>query len=183
MQKLTYGMLIAVFGVGCATESDGLTSFELSKGATDFEPTWTDHQQCWLNFAGGVSPNQDQYLIWNVGANGVVDAPYDTPERADLWAVFGTNASADQIHHVDGWDPFDHYHVAEAYPGVPGYNATYDVITAWPGPNYNAASYVTAKNKAELHAQLADGQLVRLTLPEIGFPPLVLFAPIACLTP
>lgn len=175
-------MTVLLTSVGCMVgSSDSTASFELGAGSgPDFEPTWTDHEQCFLNFAGNSSAQSDQYAIWNVGTNGVLDVPYDTPERSDLWAVFGTGAPANETHHVDGYAAFDHYHVAETYPGVTGYDGTFDVITAWPGPNFDAATYVTAKNKAELHAQLDAGQLVRLTLPDIGFPPLVLFAPIAC---
>lgn len=185
MRNAMSGALVAVLmlSVGCTVGSSGetQTSFEIGAGSgPDFEPTWTDHVQCLINFAGNSSAQTDQYAIWNVGTGGLLDVPYDTPERADLWAIFGTSASAGEVHHVDGYSEFDHYHVAEAYPGTANYDATYDVITAWPGPNYDAATYVTARNKQEVQDQIASGQLVRLTLPEIGFPPFVLRAPIAC---
>jgi len=177
------GILFATLAsVGCAqAPNDDLDSFELQKGGgTSFEPTWTNHNLCYLDFAGSLGNATDQYLIWNVGTNGIVNAPYDTA-RPDLWAIFGTGAPAAETHHVDGYSGFDHYHVAQSYPGLSGYDAKYDVITAWPGPNFVADGYVTAKNDAEVQAQIASGVLVRLTLPEIGFPPLVLFAPIVCL--
>lgn len=155
------------------------------------EPVYVNGRQCKLVFKGGLTPQTEVYAIWAVGVNGIVDAPYNTPQRPNLYAVFGTNPAPNEIHHVDGYNQFDHYHVVDTdhagnscdHDGAP-HNTNWDVLTYWPGPNYNAATYVSAKSVDELQAQSAAGILSPMeTLPEIGFPELVLHAPVDCSPP
>jgi hypothetical protein len=60
-------------------------------------------------------------------------------------------------------------------------NDKWDVLALFPGPNFNPATYVTAKSPQEMLAQSAAGILTPvMTLSQAGFPNLVLFTPIQC---
>lgn len=153
------------------------------------EPVYVNGRRCQLVFKGALTPQTEVYAIWSLGVNGIVDAPYNTPQRPNLYAVFGTHPSPDEIHHVPGYDQFDHYHVVDVPP--PRHhgcdtdpqvtNTNWDVLTFWPGPNYNPATYVSATSVPELFAQSEAGILSPLeTLPEVGFDPLVTHAPVVC---
>ena len=148
------------------------------------EPVYVNGQQCRMVFKGALTPETEVYEIWAIGVNGIVDAPYNTPRRPNLYAVFGTNPLPNEVHHVDGYNQFDHYHVIDGPDhGRADHvsNTNWDLLTLWPGPNYDPATYVSAKSVDELMAQSAAGILSPvLTLPEVGFPPLVLHSPIVC---
>lgn len=174
------------------SEPVGTTSSDVKiNPATDLtEPVYVNGRQCKMVFKGGLTPQTEVYAIWAVGVDGIVNAPYNTPERPNLYAVFGTNPAPNEIHHVDGYNQFDHYHVLDAGHQNLGCgrenvkNTDWDVLTFWPGPNYDPATYVSAKSVDELMAQSQAGILSAVeTLPDIGFPELVLHAPIDCPPP
>jgi hypothetical protein len=133
-------------------------------------------------FPGGLTPESDIYAIWAVGTDGIVDAPYNTDARPDLYAVFGTSPQGLENHHVDGYDQFDHYHVIDSKKAKGDLKQdTWDLLTVWPGPNFDPATYESAKSVEEMFDQIDAGVLAGpLTLPEVGFPELVLYSPVKC---
>src|SRR5690349_777793 len=94
-------------------ETDTAVSGELriDPRKDDVEPTYVNGTLCKLVFQGALTPRTQTYLIWAVGTHGIVDAPYNTPRRPNLYAIFGTGRPAFETHHVDGQDQFDHYHI------------------------------------------------------------------------
>jgi hypothetical protein len=168
-----------VIGDETTDESDSEVRVDPTRDGT--EPAFIDGRQCTMVFPGGLTESTQTYAIWDVGTNGIVNQPYNTPQRPNIYAVFGTAAPASQVHHVDGFDQFDHYHILDGrvrHGEVD--NSRWDLLTAWPGPNFPATGYVSAKSVAEMNAQVAAGVLKILTLPEAGFPPVVLYSPIKC---
>jgi hypothetical protein len=145
------------------------------------EPAFVNGTLCTMVFPGGLTPQTQVYQIWNVGTHGIVNAPYNTPQRPNLYAVFGTNAPASETHHVDGFSQFDHYHVLDNNYGTQVNNTTWDLLALFPGPNYVAATYHPASSVHEMLAQSAAGILSPvMTAPQAGFPPVVLFFPVVC---
>jgi hypothetical protein len=139
------------------------------------EPSYVNGKLCKLDFVGALTAQTQVWQIWPLGTNGIVNAKYNT-ERPNLYAIFGTGRPAYETHHVDGYDQFDHYHIAENSA-----DSKWDLLVLFPGPNFNPATYVTAKTPTEMRAQSAAGILTPvMTLPEAGFPELVLYAPIIC---
>ncbi|HEY0988659.1 MAG TPA: hypothetical protein VGD80_16450 [Kofleriaceae bacterium] len=148
----------------------------------DLEPTYVNGVQCSLVFKGALTPDTQMYLIWAVGTNGIVDTTYNTAKRPNIYAIFGTGRPAFETHHVDGFDQFDHTHVLDN-PGNSTHveNATWDLLVLFPGPNFNAATYTTPKNVSQMLALSAAGILSPvMTLPDAGFPPVVLRIPVSC---
>ena len=132
---------------------------------------------CTMIFKGALTPQTEVYEIWAVGTNGIVQGAAYNTGRPNLYAVFGTNTDPSITHHVDGEGGFDHYHVLDNNDD----NTTWDLLTVFPGPNYNAATYQPAKSVHDMNAQIAAGVLGPvLTLPEAGFPPVVLNFPVTC---
>ena len=176
---LAFGSLVLSGAcIGEVDEGEGLSTEEI--GAPLVEESWFNGRLCSLNFVGATSNNADFYYFWNIGTNGRVDAPYNTA-RPNLYAIFGTSAPAEETHHVDGFDAYDHYHVADSGPDEADYDTTWDLIVAFPGPNYDAATYVTAHDEAQLFAQFSSGVLAGpLLLHEVGFDDIVLKVPLVC---
>ena len=150
--------------------------------ATDaVEPAFVNGAVCTMVFPGALTPQTQVYQIWPVGPHGIVNTTYNTAGRPNLYAVFGTSAPAAQTHHVDGYAQFDHYHILENAHGTDVENRTWDLLALFPGPNYNAATYQVAHSAREMMAQSAAGILSPvMTLPEAGFPPVVLNFPVVC---
>jgi len=148
------------------------------------EAVFVNGRRCTMVFPGGLTPQTQTYVIWPVGTHGIVNAPYNTPRRPNLYAVFANGPLVDQqdIHHVDGFEAFDHSHIAENPPCDDDVeNTKWDVLGLFPGPNFNAATYRPARSVRAMLAQPAAGILGPVqTLPEAGFPELVLFAPVNC---
>src|SRR5690242_14257502 len=167
---------VAACGVDSAESSSITESVKIDPKKDDVEPTYVSGTLCKLVFQGALTPQTQTYLIWAVGTRGIVNAPYNTPRRPNLYAIFGTARPAFETHHVDGFDQFDHYHVAEnPGQGTDVENDTWDLLVLFPGPNFNQATYVSAKTPAQLKAQSDAGILSPIeTLPEAGFPPVVL---------
>ena len=141
------------------------------------EPAFVSGLQCKMVFPGGLTAQTQMYQIWAVGTHGIVNTPYNTSAHPNLYAVFGTSTPASQTHHVNGYNQFDHYHVLDFAPG----NTVWDLLTYWPGPNYNAATYHPARSVHDLQVQTAAGILTGVkTLPEVGFPEVVLNFPVTC---
>ena len=176
---------LAACGVDTAADpatTDLISDLKFNPATDGTEPVFVNGALCTQIFPGSLTPQTQTYVIWPIGTQGIVNAPYNTPERPNLYAVFGTTAPLSVSHHVDGFDQFDHYHIAEN-PGrsTKVDNTRWDVLGLFPGPNYNPATYVAARSTAEMFAQSAAGILTPvMTLPEAGFPPLVLFTPIQC---
>ncbi len=198
----TLALLLLSSAVGCAVDDASTTTgtatsditINPAKDAT--EPAYYQDHLCKMVFPGGLTPSTETYAIWNIGTNGIVNAPYNTPQRHNLYAVFGTTAKPFEIHHVDGFDQYDHYHVLQPDsthhhgPGcghagheddVQVQNDTWDLLVYTPGPNFDLATYHSATSEAEVFAQSAAGILGPLSTPAIfGLPGLVLYAPIDC---
>ena len=155
------------------------------------EALYFDGGQCHMVFRNVSSPQAEVFFIWNLGINGVLqEEPYPTTRRANLYAIFAPSP-ADAVHHVDGQDQFDHYHIVDAAPhghghfdfdsshGGPRYDGTWDVFLVFPGPNFNAATYKVAKTVDKMNKQIRDGILGPITKTnDAGFDPLVLNAEI-----
>ncbi len=149
----------------------------------DSEGDYANGRECDMYFIGTNLPNADQYAIWNLGVGGIGDtSDYPSDSRPNMYAILAP-APADRVHHVDGFDQFDHYHVSDrsSFERGQDYNGSWDVYFVFPGPNFDAASYVTATSVEAMQQQVADGILgTPLLTTEAGFDPLVLNAPIIC---
>ncbi len=173
--------------VGCGGSAPPSTATAASaihvNPATDgTEPVWVNGRQCTMVFPGALTPSTEHYAIWAIGTRGIVDAPYNTPARPNLYAVFGTHPAASEVHHVPGFDAYDHYHVLDGRPGEDEVeNRTWDLLVLVPGPHVDPATYVSATSAAEVLAQSAAGVLGPVSTPAIfGLPGLVLYAPVVC---
>lgn len=145
--------------------------------ATDStESAFMNGRYCKMVFPGALTPESDVYAIWKIGWDGIVNATYNTSSRPNVYAVF-VPVAASLTHHVDGYDQYDHYHVLDYAPS----NTKWDLLTLWPGPNFNAATYQPAKSVSQMMQQSAAGILSPVrTLPEVGFGELVMYSPINC---
>jgi len=143
------------------------------------EAVYFNYDQCHIVFRDLSSPEAETFFIWNLGVNGVLqEEPYNTPGRANLYAIFAP-APADATHHVDGQDDFDHYHIVDASPESHRYDGTWDVFLVFPGPNFDPATYKAAKSVFKMKKQISAGILGPITpTPDAGFDPLVLNAEI-----
>jgi hypothetical protein len=152
--------------------------------ATDgTEPAFVNGVLCTMVFPGALTPSTEHYAIWDIGTKGIVDAPYNTPKRPNLYAVFGTHPADAEVHHVPGFDQFDHYHVLDNPRGEDEVkNRKWDLLVLQPGPNYDPATYRSAKSAREVLAQSAAGVLGPVSTPTaaFGLPELVLYAPVIC---
>jgi hypothetical protein len=189
--RMTVSLVLVSVAAGCGVDTAEDPETNDLAAESDFrfnprtdltEPVFVNGQQCNQIFPGGKTPQTQIYQIWPIGTRGIVNATYNTPQRPNLYAVFGTSTPLSQSHHVDGFDQFDHYHIADVPPRARDVeNTKWDVLAFFPGANYNAATYTPAKSPAEVFAQSQAGILTPLmTLPEAGFPELVLFTPIQC---
>jgi hypothetical protein len=181
---------LAACGVDTASDDEETTDLSAEAAvkfnpATDLtEPAWVNGELCTQIFPGAKTAQTQTFVFWAIGTQGIVNAPYNTPQRPNLYAVFGTGAPAAESHHIDSHPEVDHYHIAENdHPGnrPKVKNDKWDVLALFPGPNFNPATYVTAKSPQEMFAQSAAGILTPvMTLSQAGFPDLVLFTPIQC---
>jgi hypothetical protein len=158
----------------------GFGGFEI-----DEEPIYANERECSMYFFGTNFPEADQYAIWNLGLGGIADESYtDYPsdDRPDLYAVLAP-APADRTHHVDGFDQFDHYHIADrsSFARRSRFNGKWDVYFVFPGPNFDAGTYEVATDVESMQQQVADGILgAPLLTTEAGFDPLVIRTPVLC---
>lgn len=183
--------MFAACGVADATSDE---SEAIHGGRPDVPPPGPDDtteavyfrgNQCHMVFRDVSSPEAETFFIWNLGVDGIIDeAPYPTQQRANLYAVFAPGPP-DSIHHVDGEDDFDHYHIVDAAPHrhsrPPGqrYDGTWDVFLVFPGPRFDAATYRAARSVREMKQQIRDGILGPImTTTDAGFDQLVLHAEI-----
>lgn len=151
----------------------------------DVEAVYFEGGQCHIVFRNVSSPAAETFFIWNLGVDGVLqEEPYPTRKRANLYAVFAPGPP-DGVHHVDGQDAYDHYHIVDAAPGEhrhgpgPRYDGTWDVFLVFPGPALDPATYQAVRSVDEMYAQIRDGVLGPvLKTTEAGFAPLVLHAEI-----
>ena len=180
LSLLLAGAAAAACGIDSATPSTttptGTTSSAIKVNpATDgTEPAFVNGIECTMVFPGALTPSTEYYAIWAIGTKGIVNAPYNTPKRPNLYAVFGTHPAAREVHHVPGFDEFDHYHVLENPRGERELeNRKWDLLVLVPGPNFDPATYVSAKSAA--------GVLGPVSTPAIfGLPGLVLYSPVIC---
>jgi hypothetical protein len=176
--------LVAGCGVDTAdTEDIGVatTGVRIDLTTDDVEPAYANGTLCKLVFKGALTPDTQLYLIWAVGTRGIVDTAYDT-RRPNVYAIFGTGRPAFETHHVNGFDQFDHTHVLDAPRNATQVdNTVWDLLVLFPGPNFDPATYVTPKSVAQMNAHSAAGILSPvMTLPEAGFPEVVLRIPVVC---
>lgn len=173
------GAIALALLVGCATDPSTSSTSANDTAGTLTEPVLVNNHLCQITFLGTSAPNHDTFFIWNMGVGSWLhDATYPSDSRPDLYAIFAP-APANETHHVDGWDQFDHYHVVTAGPGDPGYDTTFDVWLVFPGPNFDPNTYTVATNPAAVQAQIAAGILgAPLRTTDAGFQPLVLRVPI-----
>ena len=179
-------VVLAVAACGGSSGSSAITvtssALKMNPATDGTEPAWVNGVLCTMVFPGSLTPSTETYAIWDIGTNGIVDAPYNTPQRPNLYAVFGTHPVDGEVHHVPGFDQFDHYHVLENPPGREKVkNNKWDLMVLQPGPNYDPATYVSAKSAAEVLEQSAAGVLGPVSTPAVfGLPGLVLYSPVVC---
>lgn len=191
MTKL-FALILLSTVVGCAVDDTATTGtaasdIKINPAKDSTEPAYYEQQLCKMVFPGALTASTETYAIWNIGTHGIVDAPYNTPQRHNLYAIFGTSAASFEVHHVSGFDQYDHYHVLQpdrnADEGNDEHvdNKTWDLLVLTPGPNFNLATYHTATSEAEVLAQSAAGVLGPVSTPAIfGLPGLVLYSPVVC---
>lgn len=169
-------------GAPAAKPATAASAVRINPATDGTEPAFVDGRLCTMVFPGALTPSTETYAIWAIGTRGIVNAPYNTPERPNLYAVFGTHPPPGDVHHVPGFDEFDHYHVLDNPPGEEEVeNRRWDLMVLVPGPNFDPATYVTATSAAEVLAQSQAGILGPVSTPAIfGLPGLVLYAPIVC---
>jgi hypothetical protein len=186
--RMTLAVVFVSLVAGCGVDtgdpedtSVATTDVRIDLTKDDVEPSYANGKLCKLVFKGALTPNTQMYLIWAVGTNGIVDTAYNT-RRPNIYAIFGTGRAAFETHHVNGFDQFDHTHIVDAPPRADQIdNTTWDLMVLFPGPNFNATTYVTPKNVSQMNALSAAGVLTRvMTLPEAGFPEVVLRIPVVC---
>jgi hypothetical protein len=176
--------LVTACGVDTAEPEDiSVTTTDVRVDLTkdDVEPAYANGKLCQLVFKGALTSNTQMYLIWAVGTRGIVDTAYNT-RRPNVYAIFGTGRPAFETHHVNGFDQFDHTHVLDAPPRADQIdNTVWDLLVLFPGPNFDPATYVTPKDVRQMNALSAAGVLTPvMTLPEAGFPEVVLRIPVNC---
>ena len=180
--RMTMFLILVSLTTACVDEGDeeiGVSEGDIKVNpATDgTEPAYMNGKACKMVFPGALTPETDVYAIWALGTEGIVNTTYNTPKRPNVYAVFGTGPTAAENHHVAGYDQYDHYHVLDNNPD----NRKWDLLTLWPGPNFDPATYKSARSASELLAQSAAGVLSPvLSLPEVGFAPLVMYTAIIC---
>ena len=144
-------------------------------GGTLTEPAAYEGRICELRFPGTPSRTAEFFVIWNLG-HAILDVPFNTA-RPDLYAVIPGTMHRDPQH-----PELDHDHIVSAAPGVPGYDATWDVWVVVPGPQFNAATYQAPRSTEAMFALIGQGVLAGpLSFSQAGFGrDLVLRAPLRC---
>jgi hypothetical protein len=184
---MTLSLLLVSLTTACVADAADPTSTEVSASdihvnpATDLvEPGFVNGTLCQLVFPGALTSSTEFYEIWAVGTNGIVNTTFNT-SRPNLYAIFGTSTPLSEVHHVDGFSQFDHYHVIPNNDGTEVENRVWDLFLLFPGPNYDAATYQPAKSLRAMQAQSNAGVLTQPMTPSAaGFPDVVLNIPIKC---
>jgi len=128
-----------------------------------------------FRFPGFFTPQAETFFIWNFGTSIQHNAPYPSGSHGKLYGVFAPGP-AGATHHVDGQDGFDHYHVMSQGEGL----RTFDVFFVFPGPSFNAATFVPPRSERDLNAAISAGVLgAPLTTTAAGFGPLVIKVPVS----
>src|SRR5678815_1970222 len=94
---------VAACGVDTAEERTSVATNDVRIDLTrdDLEPTYVNGAQCSLVFQGALTPDTQMYLIWAVGTNGIVaNAKYNTADRPNIYAIFGTSRPATRLCHA-----------------------------------------------------------------------------------
>jgi hypothetical protein len=131
--------------------------------ATGGETAWFDGRLVGFRIPAGESsdPNQFQFACFSVGPN--VSATNRSAPAPIMYVVVNDYATG---HHCPG-DPtaLRHDHVLTTAPGYPDYTASWTIVLALPGPNFDPAAmpYTSA-------AAVRQGvQLGQLVLVNAGF--------------
>ncbi|HEX8111352.1 MAG TPA: hypothetical protein VF516_26665 [Kofleriaceae bacterium] len=124
---------------------------------------------------GFFTAQAETFFIWNLGTAIQHNAPYPSSTHGKLFAVFA-QGPAGATHHVDGQPNFDHYHIITQEEGI----RTFDGFLVFPGPNFNAATFVPPRSESGLNAAIAAGVLnPPLTSTAAGLGPLVIKVPVS----
>ena len=160
--------LVATSALSAAVENS-------AAGGTLTEPAAYNDRICELRFPGTPSQTSEFFVIWNLG-HGILDVPFNTA-RPDLYAVLPGTMHRDPQH-----PELDHDHIVSHAPGVPGYDATWDVWVVVPGPRFDPATYHAPRSTAAMFALIQSGVLAGpLSFSQAGFGrDLVLRAPLVC---
>jgi len=135
---------------------------------------------CGILFLQTTDPAADTLAFWTVGVDAIRrDLPYPDADRPNFYAIF-TPSNTTLNHTVEGFEAFDHYHVADR-ASQSSTDDLWDAFIVNPGPNYNAASYRVATSVKEMEQQIAAGILAApVSTVDAGLGPVVFHAPIAC---
>jgi hypothetical protein len=185
MRKLSLVLTMTAL-VGCGgpveeeelgTDVDALHSNGVCEAyESDFHPDCRSTECTWLNgkgweliIPGTGKPDAETYAIWNLGSSINHNAQYDKAWRADLLMII-----PGAEHTVPGVPDFDHDHIVSRRA------LTYDIFLVVPGPNFDPETYERPKS-IEDHAELEAAGVLSpaLRLPDAGFPPLVMNAPLS----
>lgn len=164
----------AAAGLSVLAEASGPPQAARAAG-TLTEPAAYNGRICELRFPGTPSRTSEFFVIWNLG-HGILDEPFNTA-RPDLYAVLPGTMHRDPEH-----PELDHDHIVSHAPGVPGYDATWDVWVVVPGPQFDAATYQAPRSTEAMFALIDRGVLAGpLSFSQAGFGrDLVLRAPLVC---
>ncbi|MEO7736142.1 MAG: hypothetical protein ABIY55_34610 [Kofleriaceae bacterium] len=195
MKKLLV-TLTAVLGAslfaGCATDADDSQTldtdpasahaeadlnhaFALPAIGADQEYSFFAGLPFTFRFPGFFTPQAETFFIWNFGTSIQHNAPYPSSSHGRLYGVFAP-APAGSLHHVAGQDGFDHYHIMSQGPGT----RTFDVFLVFPGPNFNAATFIAPRSEFAMNISIAFGVLAApITTTDAGFGPLVFTVPVS----
>src|SRR4051812_17184914 len=78
-------------------ESTVESDIKVNPSTDGTEPGYVNGKNCTMVFPGALTPSTQTYAIWNIGTHGIVNAPYNTPGRPNVYAVFGTGATAGEV--------------------------------------------------------------------------------------
>jgi len=127
-----------------------------------------------FKFPGFFSPQAETFFIWNFGTSIQHNATYPSSSHGRLYGVFAPGP-AGSVHHVDGQDGFDHYHIMSQGPGT----RTFDVFLVFPGPKFNPATFIAPRSELAMNISIAFGILAApITTTDAGFGPLVFTVPV-----
>lgn len=157
-----------------ATAQSGSRPTNLPPLPEDQEYAFFRDQAFTIQFTGFFTPQAETFFIWNLGTTIQHGAPYPSDTHGKLYGIFA-QGPAGATHHVDGHEDFDHYHIITQAEGL----RTFDVLLVFPGPSFNAATFVAPLSERELNAAVAAGTLnPPITTTAAGFGPLVIQVPV-----
>jgi hypothetical protein len=123
------------------------------------EPAWFDGHQVAFRIPAGNSSDSNQFVFACFSVGPDLSTTSRSAPAPIMYVVVNDYATG---HHCPG-DPtaLRHDHVLTTAPGHPGYTASWTIVLALPGPNFDPAA-MPYTSGAAVEAGVAAGQLVLL---------------------